>query len=375
MFQSPSGGTDILYLNAPVSSGGTSSVTAGIMLDGSGFTTLLENEITFPNTTNVVEALGDYNGDGITDFAFAFVPKGSSNIDLCVYYGTGATVAQAAAGQSSFSGLTSLSGCLVFPTNEAAPPVLSNMASFVRQPAGTKVAQLLLEDSANGVLYIIDNNGMTGSNGNLQGYAMQVAILSDGAGPIYVGDYNGDGYTDFIINGQTGASASAFISSVSNSFFVPSHIYKFDKGVRSMLMQDMDHDGVADMVVEGTDGSIEIHKGNGDGTFATASEGGTVSIPGSAAGDGGRLAAINPQTLDILTTTPIGLSLLPPRTALSPAPFQNIYNIGPGRSSFELADFYTTGSLDLAVDSAGGRGDLRGQSGRHVRRFEMPTRR
>ena len=55
---------------------------------------------------------------------------------------------------------------------------------------------------------------MTGSNGNLQGYSMQVAILSDGAGPIYVGDFNGDGYNDFIINGQTGHSASAFISSV-----------------------------------------------------------------------------------------------------------------------------------------------------------------
>ena len=32
----------------------------------------------------------------------------------------------------------------------------------------------------------------------------------------------------------------------------------------------------------------------------------------------------------------------------------SIYNIGPGRSSFSLADYHTTGNLDLAVDSAEG---------------------
>ena len=33
---------------------------------------------------------------------------------------------------------------------------------------------------------------------------------------------------------------------------------------------------------------------------------------------------------------------------------KGIYNIGPGRTSFALADFYGTGHLDLAVDSAEG---------------------
>jgi hypothetical protein len=358
VFQNPSGGTDIVYVNAPVSSVGmsSSSVTAGIMLDGAGFTALPQNQITFPNTANVVEAVGDYNGDGITDFAFAFVPQGSKSIDVCVYYGTGATAAQVAAGRSSFSGPATASRCLVIPSNDTAPPVLSNMAAFVMNPSGTKVAQLLLEDSANGVLHIIANNGTTGSIGNAQGYVEQVAVLSDGAGPIYVGDFNGDGFTDFIINGQTGLSASAFLSNVGGSFFVPTHIYTFGNGVRSMLMQDMDGDGIADMVIENNSGGIEIHKGTGDGTFAAAPEGGTSvsATAGSVAGDGGRLVAINPRTLDLLTATPVGLSLLQRQSGSLNYGLTAIYNIGSGRSSFALDDFFGAGNLDLAVDSAEG---------------------
>ena len=82
--------------------------------------------------------------------------------------------------------------------------------------------------------------------------------------------------------------------------------------------------------------------------------GGTAASPGSVAGNGGHLAAINPTTLDILTTTPIGLSLL--RNSLSGLAFSlnTIYNIGPGRSSFALANIFGSGNLDLAVDSAEG---------------------
>ena len=350
-FQQPANFTDILYVNAPVTTGTTSSVTAGIMLDGQGFTSLTENQITFANTTNVVAALGDFNGDRITDFAFAYIPQGTTNIELCVYYGTGATVLQANQGMSSFSPMSSTGGCLVFPSATGAQsPVLAYMAPFPHNPGAA--AQLLLEDSTNNILYIIANNGTTGSNGNLNGYAYQLVQLANGAGPIYTGDFDRDGYTDFIINGQTSGSASVFLSSY-GSFFAPDHTYQFDAGVRSMLMQDMDGDGIPDMVIETDGGAIEIHHGNGNGTFAATSEGGTATTPGSVYGNGGRLAAINPNTLDILTTTPIGLSLLRNQGGLSYA-LKTIYNIGPGRTSFALTSFLSTNNLDLAVDSAEG---------------------
>ena len=81
-------------------------------------------------------------------------------------------------------------------------------------------------------------------------------------------------------------------------------------------------------------------------------------------GNGGHLAAIDPKTLNILTTTPIGLSVLTPQTGTLNYTLKGIYNIGPGRSSFALASF---GSGDLAVDSAEGvafiQGDTNGDGG------------
>ena len=93
------------------------------------------------------------------------------------------------------------------------------------------------------------------------------------------------------------------------------------------------------------------------------SEGGTAS-PNALMGNGGHLAAIDPKTLNILTTTPIGLSVLTPQTGTLNYTLKGIYNIGPGRSSFALASF---GSGDLAVDSAEGvafiQGDTNGDGG------------
>ncbi len=74
-------------------------------------------------------------------------------------------------------------------------------------------------------------------------------------------------------------------------------------------------------------------------------------------GNGGHLAAIDPKTLNILTTTPIGLSVLTPQTGTLNYTLKGIYNIGPGRSSFALASF---GSGDLAVDSAEGVAFIQG---------------
>src|ERR1019366_1125738 len=122
------------------------------------------------------------------------------------------------------------------------------------------------------------------------------------------------------------------------------------------LLQDMNGDGIPDLVVENDNGVIQIYPGrylraNPFGPLA----GGTAATPNGLAGNGGQLAAIDPTSLDILTTTPIGLSVLqaPPNT-LNYA-LQGIYNIGPGRSSFALGQFRTNGgNIDLAVDSPEG---------------------
>ena len=244
---------------------------------------------------------------------------------------------------------------MTFPVQGSLPPNFSYIAAF---PFQTGLApQLVIEDSANNFLYVFANNGTTGSNGTLPGFSLLHTYAippNDGAGPIYTGDLNHDGNVDFILNGQTGLSASVYFGDGNGGFLVPTpqNRYTFDHNVHSLLMQDMNGDGIADMVVEGDGGIIEIFEGNANGTFTT-SLGGTPAGVNALAGQGGHLAAINPITHDILTTTPAGLSLLQGAGSLTYL-LKGIYNIGPGRSTYALANFFGSANLDFAVDSPEG---------------------
>jgi hypothetical protein len=361
-FQPSGTSADIFYIDAATVSGTVSSVTAGELLNNQGFTNYNFNRITFTDVSDVVATLGDFNSDGHTDYAFALTPSGSNKNYLCVYYGTGLPL-----GNSSYNGgsipnayppVGGESGCMTFQVYGSLPPVFSYIAgaSLVNgQPPA-----LILEDSANNYLYILANNGQTGVNGTLTGFTIRSTIAlnpADGAGPLYIGDFNHDGNIDFIVNGQTGNSATVYFGNGAGGLLAQSR-YTFSNNVHSMLMQDMDGDRIPDMVVEGDKGIIEVHKGNGTtvNTFALNSEGGTAAGANGFSGNGGHLVAIDPNTLNILTTTPIGLSVLERQGGSPPFNYvlKAIYDIGPGRSSFALASILGNGVLDLAVDSPEG---------------------
>jgi hypothetical protein len=371
--QSP-GGTDIFYINAPTGSGTTTSVTAGALLShsGGGFLNQNQNRITFTNVSNVVATLADFTGDNDLDVAFALSPTVAGTTNLCVYYGTGVDYNQAVNGASSYDGAVGTpnaypptggkNGCMTFAVQGSNLP---NFSQIVAVPFKTSssVQELMIEDSANNLLYIFQGNGSPGSGGALGGFTLIHTIAlpaADGAGPIYIGDFNDDGNTDFIVNGQTGYSASVYFGNGDGTFQAPVR-YVFDHNVHSMLLHDMNGDSIQDMVVEGAGGFIEIFPGTGTtaNPFSTTSIGGTPNTPignppPPLLGFGGRLAAIDPNTLNILATTPIGLSNLMNVGGLQYSELAGLFNIGPGRSSFALADFFGNGNLDLAVDSPEG---------------------
>jgi hypothetical protein len=145
---------------------------------------------------------------------------------------------------------------------------------------------LIVEDGANRTIYVLTVGG-DGVEGRLPGLAVLATMAipaEDGAGPISIGDFNGDGTTDFIVNGQDGRSASVYFGNGDGTFQSPVR-YTFDHGVRSMAVGDVDGDGRADLVVEGDGGAVEVFHGNADGSFATASEGRFVlPIDGSVSG-------------------------------------------------------------------------------------------
>jgi hypothetical protein len=228
----------------------------------------------------------------------------------------------------------------------------------------------LVEDSANNELYVFSNGGNAGNGATLPSIALisPPIPLAGGAGPIYTGSFDKNGNAFFIINGQNSHTATVYLGNGSGTFTAQTPL-TFDNGVYSMLLEDMDLDGIQDMVVEGNKGTIEIFHGNGDGTFVQPSEGGTAGS-NPLAGYGGQLAAIgklgNDPYLDIMTTTPIGLSVLQGQGNLTYT-LRGIYNIGPGRSSYALADIYNSGTLAFAVDSPEGvaivQGDGNGDGG------------
>ena len=196
---------------------------------GQGFTDLSENQITFPSVSNVVAALGDFNHDGIADYAFALTPApGATGVpNLCVYYGTGLGLGGYAYDEGRNSGAPpqyppaagGKSGCFTFATRGTLPPVYSAIVAFPYQNGSPP--QLLMEDSANGYIYVLSNNGVTSNNGVLTGFTLVNTIPiapADGPGPIYMGDFDHDGNIDFIVNGQTGDSATIYFGNGDGSF-------------------------------------------------------------------------------------------------------------------------------------------------------------
>jgi hypothetical protein len=379
IFQNPTGGTDFLYVNAPTGSGSASSVAAGELLIQSGrcCANLTQNRILFTGVSNVTATVGPFAGFGVVGYAFALTPApGSATTNLCIYAGTGAQPPPFSSGVSYDLGQTTnlnqnhypptggKSGCTTFQTvTTSTPPVFGYITPFQFQTS--TAPNLLVEDTVNGIIYVLKNDGNGGTAGAISGVTVATTITlppADGAGPMYTADLNGDGYTDLVVNNQaqTGLAATVYLGNGDGTFQAPMRV-TFGEHIHSLLLQDMDHDLHADMVVEVDNGVIEIHKGNGDGTFQAISSGGTALSPNGFAGNGGHLAAINPNTLDILTTTPIGMSLLRDQGGLNYV-LKAIYNIGPGRNAFALGDFLTSGSIELAVDSAEGVAIINGNT-------------
>lgn len=241
-----------------------------------------------------------------------------------------------------------------------AGPVPPDFAYRPASTAGSQPGLLIATDSANGYFYVltVGPSGLASST--------MTALMSSLSGPVpsQAGTILPNLYPTSGTHGlrpafgvvSTDGSSVGMVLMNPDGTWSPiwtSSEYTGSGNVYSAVLADMDGDGIADLVAEGANGRIDIYHGNPDGSFATASEGGTGTANGLN-GTGGRLVGVEPGTLNILTATPIGLSVLVRQNGTLTYGLQGIYNIGPGRSSFALADLYGTGMLDLAVDSPEG---------------------
>jgi hypothetical protein len=387
-YQSNAPGPDILYINAPTTdSAGDPAIVAGILANyPPTFQFVGADVISFTKVSNVVAASADFDNDGKADFAFALSPPPNAAPGrnyICVYYGTGANsnnnnfsnngVSSYNAGSiaNAYPPTGGKSGCKTFATLGNLTPNFAYIAALPFATGG--VPQLLVEDSANNYLYVFSNDKSTGNA--LPGFQLIHSYpipLADGAGPIYTGsfdnktgNFDGNGHAFFVINGQKSHTATVYTGD-GTGVFTAQQPLSFNKGVYSMLLQDMSGDGIPDMVVEGANGGIAIYKGDGNGNFTT-NIGGTAPGANALTGKGGHLAAISNidgnGLIEILTATPIGLSVLENSGSYSQNySLKNIYDIGPGHSSFALAPFYGGNYPLLAVDSAEGVALIQGNA-------------
>jgi Bacterial Ig-like domain (group 3)/FG-GAP-like repeat len=220
----------------------------------------------------------------------------------------------------------------------------------------TGYMDLLVEDLANPSLITLTAD----SSGTL--VRIVGTKLETGVGPMVAADLNGDGHTDLAIQSVLGGVVDVFLGS-SDGLLTAAGAYAGSSAVESMLLHDVDGDGHLDLVVEGTNGKIEILHGNTDGSFAASSEGGSGSADATT-GMGGQLVGIVDvgALRNFFAATPAGLSVLEGQGNLSFV-LGGIYNAGPGRTSFAVADFNGDGMMDVAVDSPEGVAVLLGSSG------------
>jgi hypothetical protein len=322
------------------------SITHVLLNDGKGNFTQSATVQTVGNSL----AFGKIGGSGTVSLAWVTVSSEGFSVQLARGKGDG-----------TFSP-TATRSPIPFPLPSQQPVQLAYLTSGRLSAAAADLysPELIAEDIANNIVYafVFNPDGTSvlhaGSLPDGPGPAVVTPPLGGGSGPSEPGT--------LVVSGHIGASAQvfgdglAFLPLPSSTPAPPTQRLKGVSGVHSLLVQDVDNDSLPDLILEGDNGRFDIFHGNGDGTFSTAGEGGSLTLDGLT-GHGGHLIAettvANGTRRTFYTATPAGISVLTGNGNLTYT-LQGIYNAGPGRTSYALADFNGDGYPDLALDSPEG---------------------
>lgn len=337
------GYSDLIYIDAGATP--QASTTHVLLNDGTGNFT----QSATLATAGISVAIGDLTGNGHVDLGWFSQRTDPTGVTEYLKIASGK-------GDGTFAAPVNYGGIgQVGP----GPFLFINLVAGRLHDSGT--LDIIAQEPTNKLVYAIRANPALHSL-----LSVSFGSLPDGTGAATVADLNNDGHGDLLIDGFNASSAQIFLgngnglSQAAPNPATPNTRFSGTSGVHSLLIQDVNYDGVPDLIAEGTAGHIDVFPGNGDGTFQTASIGGTGLLDGTT-GNGGHLIVAadlnNDNLLDALTITPAGVSTLLGQ-GTQYLGLKAISNAGPtggnGHPSYVTADFNGDGFLDLAVDSPEG---------------------
>ncbi|HLK49697.1 MAG TPA: FG-GAP-like repeat-containing protein [Bryobacteraceae bacterium] len=287
---------------------------------GSSTGNVLQNENAFGNTTNpTAVAVGDFNRDGLQDFA----ATSSSGNSVAVYPG---------AGNGSFGNPIS------YNTGKNPSALLAVDVN------GDGIADLVTADAGSNTISVLAGAG--------DGTFKAATAFAVGTSPAALAsaDFNGDGFVDIAVADSDSNNITILPGRGDGTFQQPLTVTA-GASPRALLAGDFNGDGLPDLAVANySSNDLWILLNNGDGTFRKANTYATGSSPrGLAAGDLNRDSFTDLVVANAASNT-VSVFVGDGTGAFSGG---QQFNTGSGPVSVTLADFNNDGFQDVAAANEG----------------------
>jgi hypothetical protein len=198
---------------------------------------------------------------------------------------------------------------------------------------------------------VVSNNKISILLNNGDGTLTQTSILNvTGAGYLFTADLNGDGKADLIATNYSTSGIQVLLGKGDGTFESPVS-YPTAQNPFSVVIGDFNGDGYPDLIVEGNKGYLSLLLNKGNGTFGTTIQLPFTALGEMAAGDFNKDGKLDLAATNASQTTGAVSIYLGNGDGTFQSPVS--YATGYGPSGIAVADLNHDGNLDLIVDDFG----------------------
>jgi hypothetical protein len=106
-------------------------------------------------------------------------------------------------------------------------------------------------------------------DGTFEPAVLYPTVFTQGAGPMVVGDFTGNGIDDIIVFSKNSDQAEIFLGN-GNGTFQPGTVFNVGENTYAAEAVDLNGNGILDLITTGTNGgAVYVQMGNGNGTFGS----------------------------------------------------------------------------------------------------------